>query len=59
MANDDLGLGQIGTRYSKTVVGSIAATTKSLIQDMDHDQYRPATPFKNKLVLIQWILQSL
>jgi hypothetical protein len=37
-------LGQIGTQSSKTVVG-IAATPKLWIQDMDYDQYRPATPF--------------
>jgi hypothetical protein len=40
------------------VVG-ITATAKLWIQDMDYDQYRPATPFKNKLVLIHVLLQSL
>jgi hypothetical protein len=49
---------QIGTRNSKTVV-NIDAATKLWIQDMDYDQYRPAAPYKNKLVLTHVLLQSL
>jgi hypothetical protein len=52
------GLGQIGTRNSKTVVG-FTATANLLVQDMDSDQYRPGTPFKTKLVLIHVLLHSL
>jgi hypothetical protein len=36
------------------VVG-IAATAYLWIQNMDYDQYRPATPFKNKLALILYM----
>jgi hypothetical protein len=43
---------------SKTVAG-IAATASLSIQDMDYDQYRSATLFKNKLALIHVLLQSL
>jgi hypothetical protein len=51
-------VGQIGTRSSKTVVG-ITATTKLWIQGMDHDQYKPATPFDTLLVPLHVLLQSL
>jgi hypothetical protein len=37
---------QIGTRNSKAVV-AIAATAYLRIQDMDYDQYRPATTGEN------------
>jgi hypothetical protein len=51
-------VGKIGTRNSKTLVG-IAASAYLWIQNMDYDQYRQATPFKNMLALIHVLLQSL
>jgi hypothetical protein len=57
VANDGL-LGQIQASNSKTAVG-IAATNKLWIQNMNYDQYRPTTLFKNKLTLIHVLPQSL
>jgi hypothetical protein len=51
-------MGKIGTSINKTVV-SIAAITFLQIIGMEYDQYRPATLFKNKLIFIHVVLQSL
>jgi hypothetical protein len=51
-------LWQTGKGESNTVVG-IEATAYLWIQDMDYDQYRPATPFDTLLVPIHGFLKSL
>jgi hypothetical protein len=51
-------VGQIGTSNSKTVV-AIVATAYLWIQDMDYDQYWPATVGKLLVLIHVMLLQSL
>jgi hypothetical protein len=48
-----------GSNRNKQQQSSGGPTAKLRIQDIDYDQYRPATPLQNKLVPIHVLFQSL